>query len=284
MQAIVQLFFNPASGGYDPEKIGALALALEAEGARVIETPSHNGPPGIMDDATHACIAGGDGTVRHVGMAMVASGRHLPVAIWPMGTVNLLAREGDLQRTASRLARDLLGTGQDRAHCPVRLNDTMYFACASAGPDSRAVADVSLALKHWIGRLAYAVSLLRQLAAWPRSRIRLVANGNEYSCEAVYVAKGRYFAGPWSFAPHASPGDGLLHVVALKMARRRDFVHLVLDLAMRRDPARRDGVHAFSCTQLELACDQPVPVQADGDWVASLPVKMEIAGPRLLIR
>jgi hypothetical protein len=54
---------------------------------------------------------------------------------------------------------------------PVALNDTFFLACASVGPDSRAVAEVSLALKRRIGKLAYAAAFGRILFDWRRPRI-----------------------------------------------------------------------------------------------------------------
>ena len=41
------------------------------------------------------------------------------------------------------------------------------------------------------------------------------------------------------------------------------------------------GIH-FTCTALAARCDEPVPLQADGDIVATLPVDLAI-GPRPLM-
>jgi len=101
--------------------------------------------------------------------------------------------------------------------------------------------------------------------------MRLAVEGECYSCEAVFVAKGRYYAGPWTFAPHASPGDGLIHVVALETARRRDILRFALNLATGRDPARSKGVRHFTCTRLEIGCDITLPVQAMAISSAAFP-------------
>ena len=274
---VVQLFYNPASGSFAPARIERLARAFAALGARVLKSPSVSEPPVIAHEATHACIAGGDGTVRHVAMAIARSGRKLPAAIWPAGTVNLLAREGPDCASPERLAADLLGESDRREHWPVRLGETMFLACASVGPDARAVAGVSGALKRRIGRLAYAVSFLSLLRRWPRSSLTVKADGRTLACEAVFVAKGRHYAGPWSFAPRASVSDGVLHVIALHRARRRDFARFLVDLALGRDPARRSGVTALVTRSLSIDGSEPLPVQADGDVVASLPVRLAVA-------
>lgn len=250
----------------------------------MVATPSQHTPPVILAEATHVCVAGGDGTVRHVGMALARSGRILPMAIWPAGTINLLARQLPARKRVADLAKALLGEGQGYPHHPVQMGETMFFACASIGPDSLAVAGVSHALKRRLGRMAYVVSLLRQLVAWPRHAIVLSADGCDHACEAVFIAKGRYYAGPWTFAPLASPGDGLLHVVMLETARRRDYARFMLDLMLGRDPARREGIRAITCRQLAIASERPLPVQVDGDPVGSLPVAMVILPETLQLR
>ena len=273
---VVQLFHNPASGSFSPARIAALAAAFEAEGARVLRSESLRYVPVLDPAATHVCIAGGDGTVRHVAMMLARTGASVPVGVWPAGTINLIAREGGAPRVLTRFARDLLAGTAPRDHYLVTLGETMFLACASVGPDSFSVAALSDALKRRIGRLAYAAAFLGVLWRWPRPALRLDADGRAIACEAVYVAKGRFFAGPWSFAPAARVSDGLLHVVALRRARRRDFLLFCLDMLTGRDPGRRANAIAFTCRDLAIECNAPVPVQADGDVVDCCPVRLAV--------
>ncbi|MCP5394992.1 MAG: hypothetical protein H6919_13975 [Sphingomonadaceae bacterium] len=83
-----------------------------------------------------------DGTVRHVAMAMLDSGL-TPLAIHPAGTVNLLARESAFPLDPGRLSERILQADAIHHHYPVQVDDTLFFACASAGPDSYAVAGLS---------------------------------------------------------------------------------------------------------------------------------------------
>lgn len=275
-QSVVQLFYNPSSGSFSPRRLKALAGALRDEGAQVIATPSVDRPPTLSDRATHVCIAGGDGTIRHVAMNLARSGRRLPAAIYPAGTVNLLAREGRFSRNPATCAQALLRGETALPHHPVALDETMFFACASAGPDSAAVAAVSSALKRRIGRLAYVAAFAGVLWRWPRPRLHLTSEGRTLACEAVYIAKGRYFAGPWSFAPNARVDDGLLHIVALPTARRRDYLRFLLALMRGRDPAADGTAVTFTCTDLAIGSDGRFPVQADGDIVGHCPVRLTI--------
>jgi diacylglycerol kinase family enzyme len=273
----VQLFYNRTSGGHCPKRLAALQAGFEAQGARVLLSQCGPASPIEVDpEASHVCAVGGDGTLRHVALALARCGRKLPLSVYPAGTVNLVHRERlHPLDPAGHALRLLAKDGAGSLH-PAKLGDTFFLACASVGPDSRAVAEVSLALKARIGKLAYAWALARILFDWRRTTIRLTWDGGAVVCEAFYVAKGRYFAGPWSFAPQASTALPLLHVVALARARRRDFARFAFALWLGRPVDGLPGVTAFDCTALQAEADVPLPIQADGDPVGTLPASIRL--------
>ncbi len=276
MRPLVQLFYNPTSGSFSPRRLKALVSAFSAEGAVVIQTPSVDIPPVVPHDVTHVCIAGGDGTVRHVAMNMARNSRTLPLAIYPSGTINLLAREGGFRRSAASCAKALLHGDAEQPHHPVTVGESLFLACASVGPDSLAVARVSPRLKRRFGRFAYVASFLSVLWHWPRPRLRVTVDHRELECEAIYIAKGRYFAGPWSFAPAARVSQCQLHVLALPRARRRDYLRFLWAMLRQLDPARTRGMESFTCTALSIDGDGAFPMQADGDIVAIGPVNIAL--------
>lgn len=274
---IVQLIYNPTSGRHCAKRLDALRLGFEAGGAQVILSESAPGLTLSIDkQASHVCAIGGDGTARHVALAIARSGRPLPLSVYPGGTVNLLHREfAAPKEPASYAARALSGEAAC-LHYAAEINDTLFLACASAGPDSRAVAAVTPALKRRLGRLAYGAAFLGVLLRWQRPSIRLLCDGREIRCEAFYVAKGRYYAGPWSFAPQACRTARLLHVVALRHARRRDYARFLWALLRGKPVGDVAGALAFTCTELSAEADAPFPLQADGDIVADLPVRIAL--------
>jgi len=282
VRQVVQLFSNPASGGYRARHLRALVRALEARGATVHACESRNGVPAIRDDATHVCVSGGDGTVRHVAGAVARSGRPLALSVYPAGTINLLAREAGYPRRADQFARLVLEAEPRRRHYPVSIGDGYFFACAGVGPDSLAVASVSPRAKRIVGRLAYALAFARLLPRWPRHSIVLECDGREIACEAFYVAKGRYYAGSWSFAPAARLDEPLIHVVALKTARRRDYARFVLALFGGSDVAGLANVEMATCATLRATADEALPIQADGDIVGTLPATLVVGEDPLI--
>lgn len=278
----VQLVVNPDAGSYSVNKALALREAFRQHGAAV--TLTHFGPGRqllIEDDAQMIVVAGGDGTFRHAAMALLNSGRDLPLACYPMGTVNLLQLEKNSPTDPHEFARGALSQTATELHVPATINREMFFACASVGPDARAVAAVSISLKSWIGRYAYLVSMLRLVQHWRRPQLTIIADGRPYHCEAVYVAKGAYFAGRFSFAPQAERTSDTLHVLALKRATRKDFWHFIRGM-MRGDLTQDSANYIMvDCKTLDILCREPWPVQADGDPVATLPVRIQISEKRL---
>lgn len=209
---------------------------------------------------------------------MVQTGHPVALSIYPIGTVNLLAREAGHPVDPTSFVDLVLSGKSRRPHYPVEIGDSRFFACASVGPDSFAVARVSTSLKGKIGRLAYVVAMLPLLKKWPRPRIVLDADGCKVRCEAFYVAKSRYYAGSWSFALGVRVGQPVLRVVAMSTARRRDYARFLLGLVLGSQQRSRPAFKVFTCTTLTATSEEALPIQADGDIVGALPVTMAVSG------
>ncbi len=274
--ARIQIVHNPASGSFDAQRFDRLVEAIAALGHETVTSVSSPTQPFRLEpNVAHVCAAGGDGTIRHVAAALIRETNPPTMSVYPMGTINLIAREigwpADAKSFAGRINID-----SDKPHLwPVRINDDCFIACASIGPDAQAVAGVSIALKDRIGRLAYAVALIKGLWNWQRPALRVVADGAEFACEAIYIANGRYFGGPWSFAPKAQLGQALLHIVALPKADRLTYVRFLLSMAMGRVESW-SGARQMTVKTISVACDQAQPVQIDGDIGCATPIHIAL--------
>lgn len=228
-------------------------------------------------DAELVCICGGDGTVRMVLDRQGDLSGLPPLAVYPTGTVNLLARELGYPRDPVAFARRISGTGNRCISRVAKVGGQTLVACASAGPDALVVAKVSLRLKARIGRLAYAMALVRLLGHWPRTKLRVMADEDQFDAEAVFVLRARHYAGPWSLDREAGLGQDMLHVLVLPRARRRDIASLIFHAlvgARRPKPEWR----LLRTRHLRVTAGEPVPVQVDGDVVASLPLEFSMTG------
>lgn len=272
---VVQIIANPDAGSSSRRRLRALHHAFAAAGARIVVSESRSGEVRIDPDADHICVVGGDGTLRHVAAAVHRSGLPVTLSLYPMGTVNLIARERGYSRNPRAFVARILGGAERRDHYVAMIGDIILSGVASVGPDSLAVDNLSLPLKRLFGRLAYVLAFLSVLGKWRRPQLQVTTDAGTIPCEAIYIAKGRYFAGPWSFAPRASVEQRLLHGVALRSARRIDFARFVWRLWRGRDLARDPNLMLFSCDQLHIA-GEAAPLQADGDIVTTTPLAIAI--------
>ena len=274
----IALIYNPGMAPRRLARIAALAGVLEGRG----HTVSHH--DSLTFDASRdcpaadlLCIAGGDGSARLVIGNQTDPAALPPVAIYPVGTINLLARElgypADPVQFALRIE-----AGQPLLHSPlVRLNGAPVLACASVGIDAHTVAGVSEALKSRVGRLAYGAALISLLWRWPRTPLRIVADGQTFTAEAAFVLRGRFYAGPWTLDPAAHLAHPRLRLLALPRCRRRDLIALGL-YAVTGSRRAHPSWRVVECDALEITSAGPVPVQADGDSAGHLPANVTLSG------
>ncbi|WP_181883533.1 diacylglycerol/lipid kinase family protein [Sphingorhabdus pulchriflava] len=278
----VQIVCNPEAGGYSAKRLALLGDAYARHGFDVIVSESSPISPFVAAEGVdRICISGGDGTVRHVLENAELRTAGVAVDIYPTGTINLLAREWKDATQPGAFVRVMVQRCPRKLY-PVRLNDTSFLACASVGPDARAVASLSPALKRRIGRLAYAVSMARQFVNWQRPQLRVVVDGEPMDCEAVYLAKGHYYAGPWSFAPEARLDNPDLYIVTLRRARRRDFAVFLLAMLVGR-VGNLDNVRTIKGRDVKIDSVGALPLQADGDIACMTPARLVVADEPVLI-
>jgi len=116
---------------------------------------------------------GGDGTVTACAEGLAGTG--VPLAIIPLGTGNLLARNTDVPAGRD----DALAVALDGETRPIdagRVNGALFVVMAGLGLDARMLSGTSEPLKRRLGWLAYAISALRHLGDRPL-RVTIRADG-----------------------------------------------------------------------------------------------------------
>lgn len=268
----IQLIYNPLAGSYSAELVRDLAGRLESDGHDIrVEKLDFSLSAGIrLDPACDVlCVIGGDGAVRQVIHALKGSKARLCVV--PAGTVNLIALEHGLSDEVERIARTI-AKGKTMAFFPARYNGGYFCVTGSVGLDALVAGRVSPGLKKVIGRLAYLVSALHQLMIWKPRTIEVELDGRPIACQGLFIAKGRYYAGPYEIAPAARMGRESLKVCLMKTARRRDYLRLVWLLWRRRPLSGTPFIHKEVGSVKIMT--PGLEFQADGDVVCQTPLEI----------
>jgi YegS/Rv2252/BmrU family lipid kinase len=217
--------------------------------------------------------AGGDGTINAVVNGLAANPR--PLAILPMGTANVLAREIGLPRSPAALAR-LIASGPVQRIWPGRCGDRLFLMMASTGFDAEVVQRIDPRLKRLLGRVAFVSAVFGRLLNFQPCMLTAEIDGQRYSASTVIVTKGRFYAGPFLIAPDASLAEPAVHLVLFRRDGRIAACRYLGALVTGFLPRRAD-VTILRGRSVRITAAAPVPVQADGEIVAVLPVEIGVA-------
>ncbi len=216
-------------------------------------------------------VAGGDGTVNEVINGLNGTNAP-PVAIIPMGTANVLASEIGLA-IRSRAVVETINHGEPTEVTLGAIGNRRFVLMAGAGFDAHVVAGVDTALKRKVGKLAYALSFLKQLRQFEFPNYGVTIDGVRSNAASVVVTNARLYAGPYIIAPQADLRDAALHVCRFLSPGLWPAIRAGVALftnRLRTGP----GFSIDAGQQIELHGPVGDPVQADGDIVATLPAKI----------
>jgi diacylglycerol kinase family enzyme len=247
----------------------------------------------LAGGASVVIVAGGDGTVRAV--AEVIHGTGTPLALLPVGTGNLLARNlglplGDISASvsaafsgATRPIDVAVAELEDEAGAR---SSQVFVVMAGIGLDAQMAQNTNALAKRHLGWLAYVSPIAQSILANRLVQLRYrVDGGRARSARAHTIIVGNCgtLTGNMLLLPAAVLDDGLLDVVMLRpkgrfgwarigtrlmvqgVAHRSRFGRSMLDLA--------PGLQALAYAQsrrFDVRFEIPHGVQLDGDSFGSI--------------
>jgi len=272
----VALIVNPHASEVTAERLAAVERVLrEAAALEVLRTERAGHAVDLARRAGGEALLvyGGDGASNE---ALNGLARDVPVGFLPGGRTSVLPRALGLPRDPVRAARILvesLATGRTRRVSLGRVNGRRFAFAAGVGLDAELVRRVDALGRSEEGKrpgdLAYirtTVGFLRERRArfepvlavgeLGRAAFALVAN-----CDP-YTYAGRL---PIHVAPEARFELGL-DVLAPERVTPASIPRLLRYAFTGRGQTRaRDVRYAHDLDRIELVCDRPLPLQADGE-------------------
>ena len=275
----VIVIFNPVAGRRRAHLLWRVLDVLSENGVRLDLIETHR-PGHAIELAREAArsgaglvvAAGGDGTIAEVANGLMGTDARLGVI--PLGTANVLAQELGLP-FAPRSVAAALAFGRIRRLWPGFARgpsgDRLFVQMLGAGLDAQVVHRISGPLKRSLGRGAYVVQTLRELARYRFTPLDLCIDGIDSHAASVIVSKGRLYAGHYTLAPDARsdqpgftvavfPHGGVFPALAYGAA-------LPLNLL-----PHAPGLRLIQASRIEITCRRCIPAQADGDAAGTTPL------------
>lgn len=222
--------------------------------------------------------AGGDGTINEVANGMLNT--NVPMAIFPGGTANVLAREMrlpiHLERAAaqmSRLRRHQISAGSLR----INESDSRCFLCmAGAGLDAEIVSRLNLDFKARTGKFAYYVTGFAQVFR-PLREFEITIDGTRHWASFALISRVRNYGGDLEIARGASLLRDDFEVVLFRGTVAVRYLQYLVGVAL------KQAHRVPGCTFLRgkkihcpLPSDGGIYVQVDGELAGQLPMTVEI--------
>lgn len=220
----------------------------------------------VAADVQLVVICGGDGTV----MACLAAlaGADIPVAIVPLGSGNLLARNlGVPIGLTDGLAVAL--SGVDRRIDVGRVDDKPFAVMAGMGFDAAMMADTTEEMKRFAGWPAYVSSGFRHLRD-PVMRVRLTIDDDPpvlVPARTVLVGNVGRLQGGIRLLPDAEPDNGRMDVAILAPRTLAHWAALAFAVLLRRQRVPR--MEVIRGSRITISSDREQPRELDGDVIAA---------------
>jgi diacylglycerol kinase family enzyme len=198
------------------------------------------------------------------------------VAVYPLGTGNVLAKELGLPRRV-RAFCEMMGAGRQRALDVASVGGRRFVSMAGVGFDAAVAARLAAARSGGIRMRKYVVPLLRCFATYrfPRLEVR-IDDGEAVAAEGfVLVSNVRAYGGPFVVTPDAVHDDGLLDVCVLPRGSRLRALRAMLAFTVGCQRSL-SGARYFRGRRVRVTSEERVHYQVDGDAAGFVPATFEL--------
>ena len=286
MKSSIFLINNPKAKKSSERKIMLASRFLRSRGYKVdVFFTTHRGHAEsiareALDKSPSLIIAaGGDGTFNEVinGIA----GSEAPMAILPLGTTNVLAKElgipenveGAMEIAVGRTPKTVsLGKIVITRHSSLV---TRHFCLmAGIGFDGEAVFGINETFKKISGKGAYIYTGIKTLCRFDPGELTFDVDGKSYSGFSAIVGKASRYGGNFRVTPDARLADPALYICIFKGKKRLDIFRYVVGVATGSHLGFKD-VEYLKAEKIQL--DGNAHIQLDGDYFGKTPAKIEIA-------
>jgi YegS/Rv2252/BmrU family lipid kinase len=292
MKSLIVFINNPTARTSSLEKVRQATAYLQKKGfeTKLLFTERKGHAEELAREAAGKkpsliIAAGGDGTINEVINGMVMS--DTPLAILPLGTTNVLARELSIPDSVEG-AMERAITGQVRTACLGRIEASSDHApvvrhfclMAGFGFDAKAVYDVNSTLKKVSGEGAYILSGISNLIHYYPTELIFSIDGTQHIGYAAIIGKASRYGGNFKITPDADIFDPYFYLCIFKGRNRADLLRYAAGV-IRGTHLKQKDVLYLKASQISIAGN--AHIQIDGDYLGTTPATITIVKDALKI-
>jgi YegS/Rv2252/BmrU family lipid kinase len=282
---------NPVSGQAQTEAVRGQILQVMEEHQipfEIYETTGkeklHEVVKAAIDRGFEQFIAvGGDGTIAGVASGLVNTG--LPLVIFPAGTVNALARELQIPIGVQDAMDWWVTNRQEKVIDVIQIGDRYFLLNVSIGVSAGIMRETKREEINRLSVLAFVRQALKRKSELPAYRFQVSIDGVVTYMRAteLFIANSGTLLGlkALQLDPKADLDTGRMSICYARLKSLFDYVRIALKLIATPDSEKKE----LNCTdarhEVRIHCNQPVPVQGDGEQVGTTPVTIQLV-PRAL--
>jgi YegS/Rv2252/BmrU family lipid kinase len=285
MKSLIILIANPAAQKASDKKVAMASYYLQSKGYEVdvLFTHKRGDAEALARDylnrvPSRIIAAGGDGTFNEVVNGI--AGSEIPMAILPLGTTNVLARELDVPENVQGAMERALRKRPARISLgKITLTDSpqnlsrYFILMAGIGYDGMAVRGTSETMKKLSGKGAYVFSGIKTFLNFHPGLLSFSVDGKHYEGYSGIIGNAAKYGGPFSVTPDAQLSDPALYVCIFKGRKRVDVARYVFGFLTGTHLKYRD-LEYLRAEQVEITGN--AHIQIDGDYFGMTPAKVEI--------
>jgi len=294
------LIFNPLAGVRSSrrarqirEAVAALRSAGIAADFRATSCPGDGrqlAREAVKNGSDLVIVCGGDGTINEVINGLTPG--HVPLAILPGGTANIVAKELGLPGHIVKAARQIpswrpcripLGRATWEESGSVR--QRFFLAVAGVGFDARIISQLNMGAKLRLGVVAYGWEAVRQVFRYSFPRFQFSMDGSTVSATFAVIQRSHRYAGWLKLAlPHSIRGPDFSCCMFEGSGPGR-YLRYALGV-LTQTHQRLGDVHILNgfsghCRNEQAADD--IFFEVDGELAGRIPVTFEVAPDALTL-
>jgi len=285
MKSLIVLISNPVAYRASSSKVARASNYLQSKGYTVESLFTDK--KGDAEELARKAIekspsliiaAGGDGTYNEVinGIA----GSEIPMAILPLGTTNVLAKELGIPETVEG-SMDVAIRGIPRVVSLGKITlqkgspKARYFSTMlGIGFDAQTVFELNKTFKTLSGKGAHIYSGMKVLSRFHPAELTFTIGEKSYTGYSAVIGKGAKYGGHFKITPDARLTDPNLYICIFRGKKRRDIFRYVMGVLTKSHLSFKDIAYLMA---QKIQVDGSAHVQIDGDYFGMTPALIETA-------